>query len=92
MIEKKQKKGRVRCSSLRSEQACVGEMAKLYRMARNDEISVTDYVRYVQGINTTLNGITMQKYGAEIMELKDGLERAKTENVHGNIVRLKRVQ
>ena len=46
----------------------------------------------MQTITQVHNALTIGRYGAEIMEIKDAIEKAKIENAHGNVVRLKRVQ
>lgn len=92
MIETKEKKKRLRVSTLKTEQDCVAEMSKLYKMARHGDLSTPDLTRYVQTITQIHNALTIGRYGAEIMEIKDAIEKAKIENAHGNVVRLKRVQ
>lgn len=91
MTGRQEKKKRLRVSTLKSERACVAEMSKLYKMARHGEISTPDLMRFVQAINAVHNALTIGRYGAEIVELRDAIEKAKTENVYGNVVRLKRV-
>ena len=92
MTDKQEKKKRLRVSTLKTERDCVAEMSKLYKMARHGELSTPDLTRYVQTITQVHNALTIGRYGAEIMEIKAAIEKARTENVHGNVVRLKRVQ
>lgn len=91
MTDKQEKKKRLRVSTLKSEQACVTEMCRLYKMARHGELKVADLMRYVQAINTVHNALTIGRYGSEIEELKEAIEKRKTENAPTNVVRLRRV-
>lgn len=91
MTENVKPRVRIRCSRLETEQQCVAEMSKLYRQARHGKISTTDLTRYVQAISAVHNGLTFQRYGAEIEQLKDEIEKHKLESTN-NVVRLRRVQ
>jgi hypothetical protein len=83
---------RLRVSTLTSEQKCVTEMCRLYKMARHGEITTNDLTKYVAAINSVHNALTIGRYGAEIEELKEAIEQRKAENARGNVVRLRRVQ
>jgi hypothetical protein len=91
-IARKNGPKRLRVSTLKTEQACVAEMCRLYKMARHGEIGVADLMRYVQAINTVHNALTIGRYGAEIEELKEAIDQRKAENAPGAVLRLRRVQ
>ena len=91
MTHKQHKPKRLRVSTLKTEQDCVREMCRLYKMARHDELSTPDLTRYIQAITQVHNALTIGRYGAEIEDLRAVLDRAKTENA-SNVVRLRRVQ
>jgi len=88
--EKKERPKRLRVSTLKTEQHCVAEMSKLYKMARHGQLSTPDLTRYCQTIVQIHNALTIGRYGAELEAIKDAIQKAKTENV-SNVVRLKRV-
>ena len=92
MIDKQEKKKRLRVSTLKTEQDCVAEMSKLYKMARHGEMKTPDLTRYVQTITQIHNALTIGRYGAEIDELKEAIEKRKLENAPNNVVRLRRVE
>ena len=92
MIDKQEKKKRLRVSTLKTEQHCVAEMSKLYKMARHGDLSTTDLTRYVQTITQIYNALTIGRYGAEIDELKEAIDKRKLENAPNNVVRLRRVE
>ena len=92
MTENTTKRVRIRCSRLQSEQQCIGEMSKLYRLARHGKITPNDLTKYVAAINVVHNALTIGRYGAEINELKEAIEKRKLENAPNNVVRLRRVE
>ena len=92
MVETKEKKKRLRVSTLKTEQDCVAEMSKLYKMARHGDLKTADLTRYVQTITQIHNALTIGRYGAESGEIRETIERAKIENVRQRGEVRKRVQ